>query len=201
MRILTIVLFAGLSYGQTTTFSVTGPANARPGTTATISVNAAGTTNTGTAAAQWNLTTPAGFTKTATIGTQASAANKQIACDTPVLLCIVYGLNTTIMSNGQLASYAITIPANASPGAASITLSGVVAASPTGTAVTTALGAPYSILILAKSDIDGNGTTNGADVSALITQIINGTCSSDQNNDGVCDVKDIQLVANAATGN
>lgn len=201
MRFLPLLLFSGILYSQTTTFSVSGPANARPGTTVNVSVNASGTTNTGTAAAQWNLDTPAGYTKVATIGTQAEAAGKQITCNAAVVLCIVYGLNMNVISNGQFASYAVTIPANAPPGPVNIPLSGVVAATPNGTAVTTALGPTYSILILAKTDIDGNGITNTADVTAMITQIVGATCINDQNNDGVCDARDVQLVIKAATGN
>lgn len=206
-KLFAIAAIACATLHAQVTVSVTGPATARPGATITLNVNAAGTTNTGAAAMQWQLGNPAGFSETVADGPTATAAAKSHTCAAAATsnFCVVYGLTSAVIGNGVVATYSVTIPATAASGSVSFPLSGVVAANATGTtglnsvSVPVTLGSPYTLSVLSKTDINGDGKTDVSDLQILVTEIVAAqstpsACVDDQNGDGKCDVLDIVII-------
>lgn len=197
MRFLLLILALPLSAQVTLTLS--GPSTAKQGSTVNLTLGSVGATANGPAGLQWTLTPPSGFTVSSTAaGAQATAAGKQIACG--VASCIAYGINQNVIANGAVASLTVQIPANATPGPASFSLSGLVAGDRNGGVMSATAGVPYSIVVLARADIDGSGSVDAADASAMASQVTAATCTDDQNADGKCDLIDVLIVVLRAMG-
>lgn len=197
LLLATLFLTSGLS--AQVTLTLTGPATARPGNA--VTVNLTGAMSGSPVALQWTVGLPTGFTATASIGAAGTAAAKTLSCSANATLCLEYGLNTTVIGNGTLAAYTVTIPANATPGAGAFPLSGLLAVNAAGTTVTSASGPAYSLTILSLADINGDGIVNATDVQLMVNQITSGgTCSNDQNGDGKCDLLDVWIVIMRALG-
>ena len=79
-------------------------------------------------------------------------------------------------------------------------LLGLVAGDRNGSAMAVSAGPTYSLTILAKADLNGDGAVNSADVSLMANQVTGGTCSDDQNGDGKCDLLDVLVVVLRALG-
>lgn len=209
MKILVLALaltLAATLAAQTVTES---PANVtvRPGQSvylslmfadATPSVNAAGF--------QWSMTTPSGWTVTAAAGAQAAAAQKQIACQEATggasMLCIVYGLNQTVIPAGELAKIQFTPAPSTPPGTTLIVLSGLLVADATAQPVPVGIGPGTTLTVLGKFDLNGDGKIDIADVQISVSQVIGATaCSTgDVNADSKCDLIDVLLTVLAALG-
>ncbi len=180
---------------QSTTFTLTGPATAKPGTPITLTLAAAGTTDTGAAAVQWTMGWPTGYTAAVVAG--AADTGKTLSCTAPSATCIVWALNTTVIPNGQVAIYTVNVPANAT-GTVTFTLSALVSASPLGSGVTSTAGATYTATISPKEDLNGDGKVDLTDVQlevnqALLASTTPSACTPvwDTNGDGKCDVLDV----------
>lgn len=199
MRFALFLLAVGMQ--AQTTLTLTGPASAKQGTAVSLSLSSGGATANGPAGLQWSLTPPVGVTVSGvTAGASATAASKQVACNAANLLCLVYGVNQNVIANGVVATMTVQIPANANPGPASFPLSGLVAGDKNGVAMTISSGATYSLNVLSRADIDGNGSVTSADVSLMANQVTSGTCTDDQNGDGRCDLLDVLVVVLRAMG-
>jgi hypothetical protein len=209
MRRVLLVLLLGLSISSAqTTVTLTGPVSARPGAAVTLSLNASGTPDTGAAGFQWTLGIPAGYSFAASAGPQASSVGKTTTCTTDSAECLLVALNplnATVIPNGVIALYAGKVPATATAGPASFPLSGVVAVSSTGTLVTTTLGTAYSLLVLDRRDLNGDGKVDGTDVGLMIQEVLASrtnpaACVDDINGDGKCDLQDVFAVLLKALG-
>lgn len=195
----TILIFSitsALALAQVT-ISLTGPATAKPGSSVMLSLSC-NATSTGAAAFQFSVQPPVGFTQAATIGAAATAGSKSLTCTTDSTFCMIYGINLTLIGNGALASYNVTIPANAPIGPATFTLGGS-AVTATGSSEVVTLGTPYSLTILDPRDINGDGKVDVSDLQVLITEIIAArsnpaACVNDLNADGKCDVFDVMVM-------
>lgn len=199
-RLLLVSLFALPSLAQLTA-TLSGPVTAKQGSSVTLSLSTSGGTATGPAGVQWTLVPPSGFTvSAATAGAQATAASKQVVCNAANLLCLAYGINQNVIANGQVASLTVQVPANATPGSAAFSLAGLVAGDRAGAVIGVTAGTPYTLVVLARADIDGSGSVDASDVSAMAGQITGGTCADDQNADGKCDLIDVLVVVLRALG-
>jgi hypothetical protein len=205
MRRLFLILFPVLLSAQVT-MTLTGPATAKAGSSVTVTLSASGTPDTGAAGLQWKVNYPASsYTATNVVGAQAVAASKGLVCTSDKSLCLLYGLNATVLANGEMAVYTLSIPANAPPGPVTVGLTGLVAASPTGVSIPVTAGAAYVLTIGDKRDIDGSGTVDNADVLLMATQAVQSStnpaaCVNDQNGDGKCDLIDVFAVLLKALG-
>jgi len=192
--------FSAMMLAQST-LTLTGPATAKQGSTITLSLNSAGVTASGPVGVQWTLTPPSGFTVTlANAGVASVAASKQIACNAAKLLCLIYGLNQNVIADGQVASLIIPIPVSATPGPASFALSGLFAGDKTGASMTITSGPTYSIIVLSRADINGDGIIDPTDVALMVGQVKENSCVDDPNGDGACNLFDVLYVINRALG-
>ena len=200
MRLAILLALASAAWGQVT-LTLTGPATARQGQIVPLSLGSTGATANGPAGLQWTLTPPSGFAITGSAaGTQGTAAGKAVSCNAANTLCLLFGLNQNVIANGQAATLTVQVPANATPGAASFGLTGLVAGDKIGIAMTATAGTAYSLTVLSRADLNGDGVVNSADVSAMAAEVTSGACSADQNADGKCDMLDILLVILKALG-
>lgn len=192
-----VTVFAAGLVAQVTV-SIGGPASVRPGQQIPITVSIAGDAPAGV---QWSVTLPAGWSGPVVAGSAAAAAAKRVYCNPAGLVCMVLGSNANAIGAGEIAKYAIAVPAAAAPGPASIALFGLLAATADGTVIGTTNGGLYNITVLAKSDLNGDGKTDQIDVLLMVAEIVGGgPCVDDQNGDGRCDLLDALLVVRAALG-
>lgn len=192
------LLFPAQSQAQTT-ITLTGPASARPGTTVTIETTLSTTAQ--PSGLQWSLALPSTWTPTPAAGPAATAAQKDLYCSVdPVdLLCLLVGLNANPIGSGVVARYTVTLPPATPRGPTPIPLAGLLAADSLGTPIPVTPGPPYSLLILARHDLNGDGVTNQQDLLLMLDQILRRSpCTDDQNGDGRCDLIDALLVIRGA---
>lgn len=167
---------------------------------------------------QWSVGVPSGFTAASAIGSAAASAGKNIlACSTNsplVSTCVLVGMNVTVVGNGTLAVYTVSIPANAPVGLVSFPLSGLISVMPNGSMLTPISGPLYNLSITApppdKRDISGpagvpDGRVDDFDVRAMAIEVVASraapaSCLHDQNSDGVCTLMDVQAVLDKALG-
>lgn len=200
---LFLALTAAAVYGQQLTLS--GPTTAKPG--ATVNLNLAVSASTGTGAAfEWQVNLPAGFTATAAAGAASTSAAKTLTCTASFAFCLLYGQNVSTITDGVVATYAVKIPTTA-VGSNLITLSsllGASAASPA-TALTVTSGVPYSIAVIAKQDLNGDGKIDITDVNLMAAEVLDSqtnpsACVDDQDGDGKCTLIDVMVVLLKALG-
>jgi hypothetical protein len=163
------ILSAVLAYEQTLT--LTGPATARPGTVVAASL-ALTSPPASLAALQWSVTLPAGYTATAVAGAASVTAAKTLYCNPASTTCLTVGINNNVYAAGVAAVYSLTIPATAAPGPVSVPLSGLVGASLAGGNAPLTAGTAYSVLILAPTDLNGDGKTDVQDLQIMIQRIL-----------------------------
>lgn len=200
MKTLLLAVLSCSLYAQTV-ISQTGPATVKPGGILTVNLQGQGGTDTGAAAFQWTVAMPSGYTATVQPGPAATAGNKTVQCTADAIsVCLLYGVNATVIGNGVLATYTVHVPANATPGPATFTLSGLVGASSSGTAISTAAGTPYTVTVVDKRDLNGDGKVDAADVQLMTNQVLAGTCSDDQTGDGACNLMDVFAILLKALG-
>lgn len=199
MRLI-IGLLVGVScFGQSITLS--GPSVARAGSSINIVVNFAPGTSV-VAASQWVLQVPNGWSVTnAVVGTMGVTVGKLVSCTADKVLCLLYGQNTTAFSSGVAITYTVQLPPNPAFGNTLIPLNGIVMASPVGDLVPLVGNQPGVNMVVKKKlgDINGDGIVDNTDVSLMAQMILDARvdpnkCTEDQNNDNVCDVRDLIIV-------
>lgn len=131
-----LLLIPMLGYSAIT---VTGPAQANPGSTVIITLSSSETT---TAALQWTIRLPPGYTIKAVNG--FSQTTKTLSCTASFGTCIMWALDTFLVGTGSVSTYSIGVPGNAT-GNVIITLSGLVGATPDGLNVPVSAGPAYQL--------------------------------------------------------
>ena len=199
MRILTLFM-AVVCLCSAQTLTLTGPATVMAGQSATATLSVSGTAGTNLAAFQWTIVAPSG-TGVAGASIATTGANKALTlsvyCGTTSGTCLIVNSVIAAMSDGPLAAITITTSASAAPGTYTIPLSGIVAASTTGTQLPMTNGSPFTIRIVGHCDMDGNGTVNVADVQEVINQALGiQACALTTG----CTVVQVQAVIIAALG-
>lgn len=193
MRSILAFLFLAVSAVAQTLTPTAAPTTVSVGKSVNIALTwAAGSTS--AAALQWASTLPASSTIVWTIGAAATAAGKTLACSADGTTCVVYGLNTTAISNGIVATGALSL-APAIKGASTFTISFGLGADAAGIAIAVTGGAA-GFFVASPFDLNGDGLVNGADLSLAVQQVT-GTSpctTADFNADGKCNVIDLLLL-------
>lgn len=200
-----LVLFAAFVtalFAQTAVtagMTVAGPATVYSGQTVNLTVSIAGTAGENVAGVQWQLTLPAGATQGTVTSTLPS-----LFCGT---FCVGLAYNQvtnalTTISDSVVATVPVTIGPTVPLGALVISLNpaNTIAVANTGMAVSiTAAPTPYSIKVLSKCDVNGDGKVDFTnDALPVIKALIgNGTCPLS----GGCTLQTAFAVLSAAAGN
>lgn len=191
------LLATGYCLAQDTLTVTASPAVVRPGQTTTITLSLAGSP---VVSDQWTLVGPTGWA----LGSQAvtpavGAVPKQLTCGPTT--CFIWGLNVLPIPVGATVTANLTAPANALPGPQTVSLSGLVAVSALGSAVTLS-GVNATITVLSPFDINGDGQVTVADVNAIVAEVASGTCANDVVGNSQCNVLQViaEVIAWSATG-
>ncbi len=166
MKTLTLLFLTTTIFAQTLT--LTGPTNALPGQTVSLSVSLAGASGKSISGVQWTATPSSGGLTASTTQTP----NKGIFCGSGSQTCEVIGVvgttvNNSAISDGTVGQFQFQVPAPA-VGNISFPLTGLFAVDSTGLNVATISGAPYVLSVLSKCDVNKDGKTDSADVIAVI---------------------------------
>ena len=199
--ILSLLLVAWIAAAAQPTVTITGPATVTAGSSATVTLTLAGSTGLNLTGLQWTHALPVG----ATLGTpvasgSSTTAGKGLYCGTTV--CVAVGLVGTTITNtpfadGAISSVPIAFASNAPLGSQSLQINGTFAANNLGAAVVIVPGATYSITVLSRCDVNGDGAINSLDVTAVINGI-NGKGSCPLS--GGCNLQSVVAVVIAALG-
>jgi hypothetical protein len=201
-KLLTLILWAALASAQTLT--ITGPGSVKAGSTFTLGIGLSGTGTTGDQAFQFSLSGISSWTIAPVRGTAATTANKTVSCAAVGVSynCIVAGLNTATLVDGQQVVLTVTVPRNAGSGTTTVSASSLLAAATdangSANGVSLVAPVPFTLSVTSACDLDGNGVIDATDLATAMQQVVGvGACSADLNSDGVCNVIDVQIIANA----
>jgi len=191
MKRLAILLLLCASLSAQT-LTLVGPLTMRPGNTYGINVMLANPPA-DLAALQWSVALPAGYPasvwKCANGGASAAAA-KDLYCNSAATTCLTVGINSNIYTAGVVAIYSLAVPAATTPGPIAIPLSGLVGATLAGDAASLTSGVLYNPVVLAPTDLNGDGKTDVQDLQIMIQRILEPGA--------LATVQDAQIVARAA---
>jgi|GEM_PF-3525795 len=152
---LGLTVFLGTSQigaGQSVTFSV-GSGSGIAGGVVVIPITLTSSGGAQATAVQWTLSYPADITGAVfSAGIAATNAGKSIECNGN--LCLVYGLNTTVISDGVVATATFRISPNPSLQTIPIQIIGVVAATPDADSISAA-GVPGAVSVPPVSALSG----------------------------------------------
>src|ERR1022692_2653361 len=113
---IALVSFVSSLAGQNVTMSV-GSASGTPGATVSVGVSFTSSNGAQPTAFQFTVSFPAGSVTSASalVGSSASAAGKSLSCSngSGSITCLVFGLNTTVVASGNLASISLQIAPSA----------------------------------------------------------------------------------------
>jgi len=204
-------MLSASAFGQL--LSIACPSNVRAGATLTCQVSI--TNGQGPAGIQFTATsTPSLGTLTAASAGSAAGAFKGIAIASPAVLLAGFGppapgtLNTGVFPDGLLATLTWQVPAALANQFVQITLAGgalpALATSSSGSPIPVTAGPSASVSVLpsiSPCDINGDGQTNQADVTAQLGFIMtfpqSAKCARDSTG---CGVTALEIVINAALG-
>lgn len=95
--------------------------------------------------------------------------NKTLTCNSNTTLCLLYGLNSTALADGAIASFTWT---PLSQGSFTYNISNITAATSAGASATAIAGAAFSLTITSPCDINGDGKIDVNDLTAYITTYV-----------------------------
>lgn len=201
-------LFGGACFAQgAVTVGTSCAASMKPPATLNCSVTLAGSataTNGPVADVQWTLTTSQAVgVPSATAGAVSVAAAKTASSSGNTT--IISGFNATPISDGILANLSIPIPPGVTcPGNSpcfTVGLTLAVASNGAGSAIQVTVNPPSSVSVSDNCDVNGDGLDNQADYTAELNgALAPAPGTMDRNGDGVTNVLDVQIVANAGRG-
>lgn len=172
------------AWGQATTLTLSAnPQSVKPGQLTTLTLTLSGVPS--VSALQWKIGLPITFVGVQAATAVLTGAQKQLSCS--AVTCLAWGLNVTAIPNGAIVTIPITIPANITPGPIQVSLTNILGSSATGLAVPVT-GVATTITITSSYDINNDGQVTATDVNAIVAQVVSGTCTSDVNGSGKCDV-------------
>lgn len=138
---LTVLLTLAAATGLAQQVNVSmGSATGTPGSVVNVPLQISSSGGAQPTGIQWKLTPGNGISSvTFTPSSDATLAGKSITCTTggSSIDCILFGLNTSVLSNGAIATAAITIASGTGATSASLALSAVMASSGAGTSIPT----------------------------------------------------------------
>lgn len=196
MRVVLMLLCAVVAFGQQLT-TVSSRTTGRPGDTGVITIALAGQTTPQVAALQFTEDSTGLTVQVPVVAGVAQAAGKIAQCSTQAArICLLYGVNVTVMENGTVLTVGFTIPSGAAGGLVRYKITGLVAADGAGGNVPITAPADLVITVLSRFDLTGDGKVDVADINRVVSQIIGNTpvTDCDVNGDTKCDVRDVQMV-------
>jgi hypothetical protein len=193
--VIPILLCAMQSMAQNqAALTLVGPPTLRPGTTVAVNVMLSNP-HPELAAIQWSAALPTGFTASAwtcTAGAASTMAAKDLYCNPASTTCLTVGVNANLYAAGVVAIYSLTVPSTAPPGPVAIPLSGLSGATLGGADAPLTSGVPYNPVVLASTDLNGDGKTDVQDLQIVIQRIL--AAGAD------ITVRGAQLIANVIRG-
>ena len=204
MRYL-LILAAMSAFAAQPTLTLSGPGTAvAAGSTATLTLAISGTSGSGLTALQVTVSA-LGWATVPTIGAAGTSDSKSVYCaaSSGNLLCLIVGMNATALSDGTLATLAVTVPRSASAGTTTLTLTGIVGANASDTSVGVTAGSPFGLNIVSACSLTGDATVTQADWTAGLPYYLGTsacTPAADLNSDGVCNILDAQILGVAVGG-
>jgi hypothetical protein len=185
----TLLLLSLLSFtlsAQSTSLTITGPASITAGGNGTLTLTLSNSTGQNLSGVQWSSATPSGISYgVPVLGSVSNTTGKGIFCNAANSTCILIGfsnatppvISNTPFADGILATLPISIANTVAPGSLSLPLSGLFGASASGSNVAITSGATYTITVLSRCDVNGDGAVNGADIQAMIQALTGkGSC-------------------------
>ncbi|MCC6395361.1 MAG: hypothetical protein IT167_32535, partial [Bryobacterales bacterium] len=138
LSLAVFILCANPLFAQGVTLALSS-GGGTPGSTVNLNITLT-SSSTLPASLQWSMGYSAADVSSITVntGTAAAAAGKTVTCN-PVsgsLNCLVFGFNTTTMSNGVVATVVVTLSASTGKTSTAITMSSGVASDPNGQGIT-----------------------------------------------------------------
>jgi hypothetical protein len=191
-----------------TTLTLTGPANAKQGTTVTLTLNLAGSSGQNMAGLQWTATPASSATiASVTAGAAATTAALTPWCSATNLTCLLIGFSTgnvvttNTVADGVVGTLQLAIPPLAAPGPIAVPLTSIYGVTTGGLNIPNfSSGTPYSITVLSPCDVLGNGSVNIADVQAMINGALGiGSCPLSSTLGG-CSLANVFAVIEAFAG-
>ncbi len=151
---------------------------------------------------QWSLAMPAGLAVTEVPGGAIFGPSKTLACRTDGSLCLIYGVNQTLIGSGDVAVYTVTFPSATPPGTYTFTLAGTLGVSSTGSPLSVAAGSPLTVAILSTFDLNNDGKVDALDVGLAVQQALGKTAcgTADFDGNGACNLFDVEAVILKALG-
>lgn len=151
---------------QSATLGLSCSSTVRAGSSLTCSIALSGGAL--PAGLQWTLGTsaPVGVVLV-TPAVATTASQKSVACNA-VNTCLVTGINANQIADGVLAILNIPIPAASSGQQMNLSLSGAIAVSLAGTAVTVSVNPPVSVSMFSGCDLNRDGKSDVVDVQIVI---------------------------------
>ncbi|MCZ2147189.1 MAG: S-layer homology domain-containing protein [Bryobacterales bacterium] len=138
LSLAVFILCANPLFAQGVTLALSS-GSGTPGSTVNLNIVLA-SSSTLPASLQWSMGYSAADVSSITVntGTVATAAGKTVTCNPAPgsLNCLVFGFNTTTMSNGVVATVAVTLSASTVKTSTAITMSSGVASDPNGQGIT-----------------------------------------------------------------
>lgn len=196
MKRFLFVMLLALPLAAQPKLDVTGPSEIRRGETLQLDVTLADAAN--ISGLQWDLTQPFG-SPTMARGAAAETAEKELYCEPP--RCLVVGMNSNLIADGVVGSYAVVIPDDAALGPVTLALSGVLAASPDANPVTLQPGAQLALQVRSwRWDLNDDGVVDGVDLLISVNQVLGVTActTADLDNSGSCDLYDVLILVKHA---
>lgn len=200
------LFFTAVMFAQSTTLSLTSTQTSlRSAAAVTSQLTLAN--NTTVTSFQFTVTDPNDFNGlTVTIGAAASAASKQITCNTLTSnteTCIVFGLNNNLIGNGVVATLQTNAVSNPSSTSETVSISNIVASTSTASLAVTNTTSSLTFTMLSNCDLNGDGSVNITDVTTEVNWVLGLATpptgfTADLNGDGKVNVLDVAIEVNAA---
>jgi hypothetical protein len=128
-----------------------------------------------------------------TMSAAATAAGKQLSCNSTGTACLLFGLNITTLTNGVVATGVYT---STTKGQNTVAITGALGADAAGVSLTMS-GSGAGVFESSPFDLNGDGLVNITDLLLAVGQALGITScgTADFNGDGKCNIIDLGLLA------
>ncbi len=182
--LLTVLFAAAAATGLAQQVTLTmGTGNGAPGAVATVNLTMASTGGAQAAGLQWTLTPGAGISSvTFTPSASATAAGKSVSCSPngASIACVLFGLNTNLLTDGVVATAAVTISPTTTLTNAALAMSATVASTAAGDTIpSTGVSGVVTITQVAPTYALSGTVSGGAGATIALTGAASKTTTAD----------------------